>query len=398
MVIVVGSGAGGGLIGMELALKNIPVTIIEKGPYISSKDAFNYYVDSNEGIDLLKTSCVGGSTIVSAGNGVRSLENELLEIGTDLSNEFIYIEELLNIHCLNDSHLGKGSELFLKASKRLNLNVSRMPKFIMEEKCTICGKCSFGCPFDAKWSSKDFIDIAVENGAEFISNCECTELLVEDNKILGVKAILNNNEEKIFKSNKVILAAGAINSAVLLRKIGIPAGEKIFTDPFVTVGGVLEDINLSNEVSMNGLVTGENFILAPHFSTILPKEANVKDEDIFSIMVKIPDEGKGRVLDNGDVEKINTIKDIKYLSEGIATAGAILKEVGVDSSTIVSTELRSAHPQGTCAIGEIVNENLETKIKGLFLADGSVLPTATGKPPIVTILALSKRLADYLIN
>ena len=41
MVIIVGTGAGGGIIARELAKDNIDVTIIEKGPYIHSKDAFN---------------------------------------------------------------------------------------------------------------------------------------------------------------------------------------------------------------------------------------------------------------------------------------------------------------------------------------------------------------------
>ena len=36
--------------------------------------------------------------------------------------------------------------------------------------------------------------------------------------------------------------------------------------------------------------------------------------------------------------------------------------------------------------------------KGLFVSDASVLPISPGKPPILTILALSKRLADYLKN
>ena len=40
---IVGSGAGGAILAMELAKSNVPVTIIEKGKYIDSKDAFNYY-------------------------------------------------------------------------------------------------------------------------------------------------------------------------------------------------------------------------------------------------------------------------------------------------------------------------------------------------------------------
>ena len=39
-----------------------------------------------------------------------------------------------------------------------------MPKAIREEDCIQCGNCAFGCPVNAKWSAKDFIDEAVKEG------------------------------------------------------------------------------------------------------------------------------------------------------------------------------------------------------------------------------------------
>ena len=155
----------------------------------------------------------------------------------------------------------------------------------------------------------------------------------------------------------------------------------------------------NTEVQMAGLVIGKNFVLSPHFSSFIKgniDDEKVDDKDIFSIMVKTSDECKGYVDENGDVVKINTIQDIRYLAEGVATAGFILKEVGVDPTTIGSTVYRGAHPGGTAKIGEIVDSNLETDIENLFVCDASVLPIAPGKPPILTILALAKRLADYL--
>ena len=115
-------------------------------------------------------------------------------------------------------------------------------------------------------------------------------------------------------------------------------------------------------------------------------------------MVKTADDAKGYVDDDGDVVKINTIQDIRYLAEGVATAGFILEKAGVDPSTIGSTVYRGAHPGGTAPIGKIVDSNQETEIEGLFVSDASVLPISPGKPPILTILALSKRLSDYLKN
>ena len=196
------------------------------------------------------------------------------------------------------------------------------------------------------------------------------------------------------------MSAGAIGSTLILRNSGIDkVGHEIFFDPFVTVGGYIKDINFNTEVQMAGLIIGENFVLSPHFSSFIREnipDDNVTNNDILSIMVKTADECKGYVTDDGDVVKINTITDIRYLAEGAATAGFVLEKAGVDPNTIGSTVYRGAHPGGTAKIGEIVDSNLETEIKDLFVCDASVLPISPGKPPILTILALSKRLADYL--
>ena len=273
-----------------------------------------------------------------------------------------------------------------------------MPKAIREEDCIQCGKCAFGCPADAKWSGKDFVDDAVEAGAELVTEADVTGLIVEDNEIKGVIYNKNGKKEEIY-ADCVILAAGAISTPLILRTAGIDAGRELFFDPFVSVGGYLKDINFNTEVQMAGLVIGENFVLSPHFSSFIRNnipDDSVTDKDILSIMVKTPDECKGYIDDDGEVHKINTITDIRYLAEGAATAGFILEKAGVDPKTIGSTVYRGAHPGGTAPIGKIVDSNLETEISNLFVCDASVLPISPGKPPILTILALSKRLADYL--
>ena len=401
MIIIVGTGAGGGILAYELSKNNIPVTIIEKGPYIDSKDAFNYYDKYSDSVDLLTTTCIGGASIVAMGNMVRALDEELHEFGIDLSDAYEYVENLVGVHQLDDSHIGKGTQAFLDAGHELGLKTLKMPKAIREEDCIQCGKCAFGCPADGKWSGKDFVDEAVKNGATLICDAEVVSVISEDGKACGVTYIKEDNEESVY-ADTVILSAGAIGSTLILRNSGIEdAGREIFFDPFVSVGGYLKDINFNTEVQMAGLVIGENFVLSPHFSSFIraniPND-DVGDKDILSIMVKTADECKGYVDDDGDVVKINTIQDIRYLAEGAATAGFILEKAGVDPSTIGSTVYRGAHPGGTAPIGKIVDSNQETEIEGLFVSDASVLPVSPGKPPILTILALSKRLADYLVK
>lgn len=408
MVIVIGTGAGGAIIAMELAKANIPVTILERGPYIESKDSFEYYdmkyydkrFENTNSLDLLKTTCIGGSTIVAAGNGVRVLEDEFKELGIDLSKEYSEIEELLGIHQMDDAHIGKGTQKFIDCANELGFDAMKMPKFIRDEDCKPCGKCSFGCPRDAKWSSKDFVDIAVENGAELVTGAEVIKIATANKSIKSVEYIKDGKDESI-ESDLVILAAGAIDSAVILQKSGIDAGNKLFFDPFVSVGGVLKNINFNSETQMNGLAVGKEYILAPHFSSFIAKyiketDPEIEDKDILSIMVKVPDDMVGTVDSEGNVFKFNTIDDIRRLAQGSAAAGAILEKAGVDPTTMTSTVFRGAHPGGTAAIGEVVDKNLKTEIDGLYVSDASVIPVSPGKPPILLILALALRLANHL--
>lgn len=410
MVIVVGTGAGGAIIAMKLAKANIPVTIIERGPYIASKDAYETYdmkyydkrFESEQSLDLLKTTCVGGSTIVAAGNGVRVLEEEFKDLGIDLSKEYETIEELIGVHQMDDDHIGEGTRLFLESAKECGFDAIKMPKFIRDEDCKPCGKCSFGCPRDAKWSGKDFIDIAIENGAELIENAEVTKILTAHKSASGVEYI-QDGQVKTIESDLVILAAGAIDTAIILQKTGIDAGNKLFFDPFISVGGVLKDIKYNTEVQMNGLAIGNEYILAPHFSSFISKYIKetypeVEDKDILSIMVKVQDDMVGTVDIDGNVKKFNTIDDIRRLGQGAAAAGSILQKAGVDATTMTSTVFRGAHPGGTAAIGEVVDKNLKTEIDGLYVGDASVIPISPGKPPILLILALAERLANHLIE
>lgn len=411
MVVVIGTGAGGAIIAMKLAKENIPVTIIERGPYIASKDAYDTYdmkyydkrLKNEQSVDLLKTTCIGGSTIVAAGNGVRVLEEEFKEeLGIDLSKEYETIEELIGIHQMDDDHIGEGTQKFLEAAKECGFDPIKMPKFIRDEDCKPCGKCSFGCPRDAKWSGKDFIDIAIENGAELIENAEVQRIITANKSVSAVEYI-ENGESKTIETDLVVLAAGAVDSAVILQKTGIEAGNKLFFDPFVSVGGVIKGIGYNSEVQMNGLAIGKEYILAPHFSSFIAKylkESNpdVEDKDILSIMVKVEDDMVGSVDKDGNVKKFNTIDDIRRLAQGAAAAGSILEKAGVDPTTMTSTVFRGAHPGGTAAIGDVVDKNLKTEIDGLYVGDASVIPISPGKPPILLILALAERLGNYLIE
>jgi choline dehydrogenase-like flavoprotein len=171
--------------------------------------------------------------------------------------------------------------------------------------------------------------------------------------------------------------------------------------------GLTQDTGLIKEPVMATLSEHEGFILSPFLDTPLVLASVVpvplrlyfkikQRERTLGIMVKIKDDCVGRVHKNGVVEKTATKDDLSLLEKGTNIAKDILINAGVDPQTIITTKLRGAHPGGTAAIGEVVNKNLQTKTKGLYVCDASVFPESPGAPPIVTIIALAKRLGRFL--
>ncbi|MGB7002587.1 MAG: GMC family oxidoreductase N-terminal domain-containing protein [Halobacteriota archaeon] len=394
--IIVGSGAGGSTVAKELSGNEIEVTLIEKGPKIAEKAAFKCYANVGSEVNILRTICLGGTTTVSAGNGVRALEKELRVLGIDLSNEFEDAEKELGVNPLPDSHFGDATKRIMAAAEKLGFVVKKMPKFIDHAKCNICSNCASGCPNGAKWSATEFVTDAEKNGAKIITDMPVDDILVKNGEVAGVRC-----GSKILSADIVVLSAGALETPLLLKRLGLPTTPSMFVDTFTTIGGVLDGIELNKEIVMNAVIEFNEFVLYPHFSNLLLKRMeerglNVSPDDILGLMVKIKDEAVGDV--NETVEKGITNRDAVLLSEGASVAGAILAEAGADPSTFVATPLRGAHPGGTARIGEAVDKNMATEVNGLYVADASVLPATPGAPPILTIVALAKYVSKIILG
>jgi len=392
-VLVVGSGAGGATVGKDLAKKGFDVTIMEKGNWVNAEKAYQCYDNLEVGVELLKSTCVGGTTLVTAGNAVRTCQKEFKNKGINIDDELLEVENELNVNTLPDSHMGKGTRKIMHASSNLGLRMEKMPKFIDPLNCIPCGNCVLGCPRNAKWSALSYLEEAKNSGAKIVPNTTVEKIIKKNGVVQGVKT-----DQKEYHSDIVILSAGAIETPRILNRSGFNAGQQLFVDTFITVGGILKGINFNKEVSTNSLWKGNDFILTPHYTSTtaqMLKTTGYGVKDILGMMVMIKDDKSGIVTEK-EVIKENTAHDVGLLTEGSAIAGAILESAGVDTSTIVSTPARGAHPGGTAAIGEVVDTNLETEINGLYVADASVFPSSPGSPPVLTIIALAKRLAKHL--
>jgi len=416
-VVVVGSGAGGATVAKELASAGIDVMLIERGARVEGKDAFKCYANVHSPVEIMRAFCLGGTTMVSVGNGVRTLREEIQQFGIRLNYE--EVERDLGVRLLPESLIGEGTRRIAASAEKLGFKVERMPKFIAAEKCTQDGRCAFGCPSSAKWTALNFVESAERSGARVLTEMLVEEIVVRGGEVKGVLARSTRSctNSKFIEADAVVLSAGALETPLLLQKASLPtSSSSLFVDTFVTVGGVLADsmreerkmkkearMNFSKEVPMSILIQFKNFILSPHFSrglltALKQKGINAKPANILGIMVKIKDEENGRILADGSVEKGISPTDTEILAEGASIAGAILVNAGVNPKSLVTTAPRGAHPGGTAKIGVSVDRNLETEASGLFVADASLLPKAPGAPPILTIVALAKHAAEVLME
>ncbi|RLG73721.1 MAG: ferredoxin [Thermoprotei archaeon] len=404
-VVIIGSGAAGGTLAKELSAKNKKVLVLEKGDFVEEAEAYKTYDIAFSGIEIWRIIAVGGTTLVTFGNAMPVLTNELRDFGINIVEEIKELNNELNISPLPSSFIGNATKSFIEAAKNLGLTVKFMPKMIDPKKClTTCKHCTAGCITGAKWSSLKAIRKALASGAKIITKVSKVKILTSGGKVKGVKYIVNGVEKEV-TTDVVVSCAGALGTPEILFSSGIEddVGEGLFTDVFITIGGIVKNVMLNREQDMLAYVKLGHGILSPFFSIFLRpkfmcKGIKASPKDIMGIMVKIADTPSGKVYRNGKVSKPLTDYDIELLRKYSEKALEMLEAMGADMKTIVATYPRGVHPGGTAAIGKVVDKNLETEIKGLYVADASVLPKAPGAPPMLTIMALAKYLAKKLVE
>ncbi len=409
-VVVVGSGAGGATVARDLSRTGVRVLIVEAGP-----DEFPLPLSiatSKEGIDIYQAFGAGGATVLCNGNGVRALEQDLAGLGIDLARQYSELEAELPIAPIADSLLSEnGSLKLLDMLNTSGIQMKRMPKFINPSKCVGCGMCSLGCPNDAKWNAREFISDALSHGAEIVYNTRVEKVLIENGRATGVEISGRTGTERV-DAETVILAAGGLKTPVILRNSDFHrAGSKLFIDTCEIWTGVTPQIDISAEPPMQLVHTD---MAQSHRISLSTVYVNNKDKlqyyfgdkaDLYlnanwmGVLVKIGDESVGEVFADGTVSKGVTQEDRKKFEQGGIVARDILRTAGASHESIIKLgKIYGGHQGGTAAIGQLVNTDLQTEVSNLFVCDASVLPFAPGLPPVLTILALARRLAGHLVR
>ncbi|MDD4364052.1 MAG: GMC oxidoreductase, partial [Atribacterota bacterium] len=261
----------------------------------------------------------------------------------------------------------------------------------------------------AKWTALNYLDQALEHGAKIEYNVSAEQVLSKNGKATGVRAIGQNGSKDYF-ADTIILTAGGLGSPIILQNSGIlKAGSGLFVDLFINTYGVTANVSQKDEPAMT-LICSEfhekqGFILSTYINVnpmvrlieLGAKGLTLPINRLIGIMNKTSDEANGHVYPNSTISKPITEKDRQRLKKGSAIAKEILIKAGAKPDSILFSKIQGAHPGGTAVIGKIVDNNLQTEIKNLYVCDASVLPKSPGMPPILTICTLAKKLAKNLL-
>ena len=380
----------------------------------------------------------------------------------DLDPYFNRIEDYLNIHAEPDENHNAQNRLILDGARKLGYRAKANGRNTKD--CANLGACGLGCPIGAKLSVDiTYIPDAVKAGATIFSGFRAESIEVKGGRKEVLGTVIDQATQKpkfgfTIEAPIVILSASAIFSPLLLlkSKLANSSGQVgkhltfhltsallgLFDNPMYPSRGIPQSALCDEFINKNGDSGGFWMEAVPATPTLaslaLPGFGaahralmhQYQNMGATIVLVKeIDSEGSVTVNDNGRPSISYSVgpRDMQYLKQGIKTTAEVqfaagAKEIltlharttsfkSVDEITRVLSRadwgtneiaLYSAHPLGTCRMGEdprssVVDSRCQAHdVKGLFVIDGSVTPTSLGVNPQITILAIAEKSAAWI--
>lgn len=426
-VIVIGSGPGGATVARALAQAGKSVQIFERGQdhrgrwyYGTYLGAMRYtdrgsFLFTRQGMNIIRPLMVGGATSMFCGCATPPPNGLFQQHGIDLDPFVESTITELEIAPLSAELRGAASTHMADAGRSLGLDWQPLPKFMRpnHSKPFACGAhCMLGCRCDAKWNAGSYVQEAVDAGARLMTGVQVDSIYIDSGQATGIRGRQGGRQIEA-SAETIILAAGGIGSPRILQNSGIDgAGDGITMDTTRMVYGVGPEAGNGHEPPMSWYAEDpqlevlystliDPWLLYPLMSAMSGLKHSLswtRWKRTMGVMIKLKDHLAGGVRANGQIDKPQTASDRERMAEAEIYSRKLLIEAGARPDSIFSTPLRGTHPSSSVRIGHLLNSDLASEIDGLYVCDASVFPEALGRPTVLTIIALAKRLADQLIN
>lgn len=372
---------------------------------------------------------------------------------TELEAEFADAEKRLRVMPVDVERMGRNGQLFMAGAEELGISGGPLKR--NAGRCVQCSSCPKGCRLDAKRAMHvTYLPRAAEAGARVRSKTEVERILFEDKRAVGVRCRVHGDERyatrEVRARGAVVCAGGAFGTPELLLRSGFDDGGRglganLHVHPAAWIGARFEDEVRGWDGVMQSYFVDEWFdrglLLEATFTPLafgaqwLPgvgrehQERMLAYDRIASTGVHLSDRSSGRVALAGDGSLRLSYKlsrdEAATLAYGIARAAEIFFAAGAtevypqvsgapvirpggvadfEASPLRPSELRleAFHPMGTAAMGDDGPRAVTTPdgavrgVRGLFVADASLLPTSLGVNPMMTVIACASRVATRL--
>jgi len=457
-VVVVGSGAGGGVVAGELADRGRSVLLLETGPHKTAADFERWeakaahdlwwpirfaLVDGGAGgvVGLVGGRCVGGGTTINTKVALRAHAKDLAKwqeatgVAPDLDPHYERVERRLGVRERTD--WTKSVHTVERGFRALGSELEPVRAYT-DANCMRCGSCLQGCPTNAgKSTLNTYIHDAWAAGRlELRADSHVDRVVVEDGEARGVEYEDAGGERHRVDAGAVVVAAGTLNTPQLLLRSDVPdspsrrwIGRNLGFHPARLVYGLFDepqDAHMVYPITAHamdhqhdedgGFVVEATTLMDPiGFATTVEDETGplwgeplVEHMRAFrrwiGMLVMVNDDNNGTVeLDDGGNEVLTAAfneEERTRLNGAFDFTRSVFEASG--ASKVRWTGLVTTHVQGTCRMGvdaersAVDTDGQAWDVKRLYVGDGSLVPRTLSVNPSLTIMALADRLAEHL--
>jgi choline dehydrogenase-like flavoprotein len=250
-VIIIGTGAGGGVSAEVLSQAGLKVVMIEEGGLFTSNDfnmdeltAYGDLYQEGAGratkdgaISIFQGRAVGGTTVVNWTSSFRTPDPTLNHWSqhhnvtgfspTEMAPYFDQMEKRLSVTKW-DMPPNANNDILKRGCQAKDWTWAVIPRNVSG--CWDLGYCGMGCPTNAKQSMLvTTVPEALANGAQLYYRCSAERLVFSDHKVKAVECLAIGADGKTptgvkikFKAPHIVLAGGAINNPGLLLRSAAP--------------------------------------------------------------------------------------------------------------------------------------------------------------------------------